>query len=185
MGKRHERTAARRAALQVLYSGEINEASPAQIIDDDLVLEGEDTLNKYGDMLVRGVEDHKAEIDALLVDTSENWTLDRMPVVDRCVLRLAVFEMMHVDAVPVSVTINEAVELAKDFGGEDESGRFVNGVLGRIARRLEAEGDIAPELDVQDDADSTDASVAEEERVEEPAEDEPTEAVQFAEESAE
>ena len=60
-----------------------------------------------------------------------------MPIVDRCILRLATYEMLFVDEVPVSVAINEAVELAKDFGGEDESPRFVNGVLGRIARQLE------------------------------------------------
>ena len=60
-----------------------------------------------------------------------------MPVVDRALLRLAVYEIVYVDDVPVSVAINEAVELAKAYGGEDESSRFVNGVLGRIARTLE------------------------------------------------
>ena len=60
-----------------------------------------------------------------------------MPVVDRALLRLAVYEMVYVDDVPVSVAINEAVELAKIYGGEDESSRFVNGVLGRIARTME------------------------------------------------
>ena len=76
-------------------------------------------------------------IDVRLNSTSENWKLNRMPIVDRCILRLATYEMLFVDEVPVSVAINEAVELAKDFGGEDESPRFVNGVLGRIARQLE------------------------------------------------
>ena len=61
------------------------------------------------------------------------------PIVDRSILRLATFEMMYIDDVPTSVTINEAVELAKDFGGEDESHRFVNGILGRIAKMLEGE----------------------------------------------
>ena len=64
-----------------------------------------------------------------------------MPIVDRSILRLATFEMMYIDDVPTSVTINEAVELAKDFGGEDESHRFVNGILGRIAKMLEGEED--------------------------------------------
>ena len=62
-----------------------------------------------------------------------------MPVVDRALLRLAVYEMVYVDDVPVSVAINEAVELAKVYGGEDESSRFVNGVLGRISRTMEEE----------------------------------------------
>ena len=64
-----------------------------------------------------------------------------MPVVDRAILRIAVYEMLYVDEVPVSVAINEAVELAKMYGGEDESSRFVNGVLGRIARAEESESD--------------------------------------------
>lgn len=78
-------------------------------------------------------------IDKHLAATSENWALARMPIVDRSILRLATYEMMYVDDVPTSVTINEAVELAKDFGGEDESPRFVNGVLGRIAKILDEE----------------------------------------------
>jgi len=77
---------------------------------------------------------------------SENWAVERMPIVDRMILRVAVFEMVYCDQVPVSVSINEAVELAKAFGGEDDSPRFVNGVLGRIARSM-AE---APELAVAD-----------------------------------
>ena len=60
-----------------------------------------------------------------------------MPLVDKSILRLATFEILHVDGVPCSVSINEAVELAKDFGGEDDSSRFVNGVLGRIADYIE------------------------------------------------
>lgn len=102
----------------------------------------------YALTLVRGIEAHRCAIDDQLVATSENWSLVRMPIVDRSILRLAAYEMMYVDDVPVSVAINEAVELAKDFGGEDESPRFVNGVLGRIAKRLEdaisASGSAAP-----------------------------------------
>ena len=83
---------------------------------------------------MRGVRDNCEDIDARLDHASDNWALDRMPVVDRAILRVAVYEMLYVDEVPVSVAINEAVELAKAYGGEDDSSRFVNGVLGRIAR---------------------------------------------------
>lgn len=62
-----------------------------------------------------------------------------MPVVDRCLLRQTVYEMLYVDDVPISVSINEAVELAKQFGGDDDSHKFVNGVLGKIARQIEEE----------------------------------------------
>lgn len=135
--RRHERTAARRAALQVLYSGEMIESSPALIIDEGMFLEDEDRMSPYAITLAKGAAYNRGEIDAYLKEASENWALDRMPVVDRCLLRLAVYEMIYEEKVPVSVTINEAVELAKEFGGEDDSSRFVNGVLGRIAKRLE------------------------------------------------
>ena len=95
------------------------------------------SLSDYAIGLIEGVDEKMLPIDVRLNSTSENWKLNRMPIVDRCILRLATYEMLFVDEVPVSVAINEAVELAKDFGGEDESPRFVNGVLGRIARQLE------------------------------------------------
>ena len=139
--KRHERTSARRAALQVLYTSEITDESPAAIAEGDRRLEEDGPLPEYALMLVRGVESHRIAIDNYLAATSENWSLARMPIVDRSILRLATFEMMYIDDVPTSVTINEAVELAKDFGGEDESHRFVNGILGRIAKMLEGEED--------------------------------------------
>ena len=139
--KRHERTRARRAAIQILYMGEITEKSPTALAESGEGQLAEDgPLSAYTLELVRGVESNQVAIDGHLTATSENWSLARMPVVDRCILRLATYEMTYVDDVPVSVSINEAVELAKDFGGEDDSPRFVNGVLGRIAKRLEEQG---------------------------------------------
>ena len=136
--RRHERTAARQSALQVLYTSEIKGARPSDLLDSGLVLEDDGkSLSDYAIGLIEGVDEKMLPIDVRLNSTSENWKLNRMPIVDRCILRLATYEMLFVDEVPVSVAINEAVELAKDFGGEDESPRFVNGVLGRIARQLE------------------------------------------------
>ena len=83
-------------------------------------------------------------------ESSQNWAIDRMPVVDRSVLRLAVYEMRYVDDVPQSVAINEAVELAKAFGGEDDSHRFVNGILGRLARLSESEQGVAAEAPTEE-----------------------------------
>jgi len=137
--KRHERTLARRTAVQVLYQGEILGVDTAEIVEQQSYHCEEYVLTDYSCALVRGVDDHKEKIDEYLKSTSENWSLSRMPVVDRCILRLATYEMIHNDDVPHSVSINEAVELAKDFGGEDDSPRFVNGILGRIAKLLEEE----------------------------------------------
>lgn len=134
--KKHERRQAREDALSLLYSGDIMDSDAATLIDEGGFPEDIE-LGEYAESLVRGVMEHRDDIDERLAATSENWSIDRMPVVDRALLRLAVYEMAYVDDVPVSVAINEAVELAKIYGGEDESSRFVNGVLGRIARTME------------------------------------------------
>ncbi len=136
--QKHQRSVARRMALQVLYTGEIKAASPTQIAEDGNFPSEEGVLSDYALTLIRGVESHQSAINHQLMGAAQNWSIMRMPIVDRCILRLATFEMVFVEDVPTSVAINEAVELAKDFGGEDESPRFVNGVLGRIAKDLDA-----------------------------------------------
>ncbi len=134
MAKRHERSLARKSALQVLYSAELVGVNPAQIIEDDLLLPEIDKFSNYAQNIVRGVGEFSKEIDEQIFRASENWAIDRMPVVDRCILRIAVYEIFYVDKVPASVAINEAIDLAKEFGGEDDSGRFVNGILGKVAK---------------------------------------------------
>ena len=142
--KRHERTTARRVALQVLDTAEIKGASAAQIVAEGVFPSEEGPLSEYAQDLVRGVEQNRIVIDGSLKAAAENWSLGRMPIVDRSILRLAAYEIMFVQDVPTSVAINEAVELAKDFGGEDDSPRFVNGVLGRIAKDIDDGADAAP-----------------------------------------
>ena len=87
----------------------------------------------YAREIVDGVADHRDEIDELIASYAQGWTLDRMPNVDRAVLRIASWEILHNPEVPPAVAIDEAVELAKDCS-TDDSGRFVNGVLGKIAQ---------------------------------------------------
>lgn len=164
--KKHLRRKARIGALALLYSSDITEQEAEDIIEDGSYPDEEIALSDYAEMLVNGVIEHSDDIDARLAATSENWSVDRMPVVDREILRIAVYEMLYVDEVPVSVAINEAVELAKIYGGEDESSRFVNGVLGRIARADEA-GEVATETaaeaagDIVEDAPEETAEEAE------------------------
>ncbi len=136
-GVHQARTLARRKALQVLYQSEITGIPISRILEEDLCVEEVGLLCDFTKMLLVGTSEHIEEVDELIAETSENWSLERMPLVDKSILRLATFEMIHVDDVPCSVSINEAVELAKDFGGEDDSSRFVNGVLGKIADYLE------------------------------------------------
>ena len=176
--KKHARRRARENALAILYSGDIIEKNASRIVEDGLYPSDDINLSEYAEMLIEGVSSHKDEIDAKLVATSENWALDRMPVVDRAILRLAVFEMLYVDEVPVSVAINEAVELAKAYGGEDESSRFVNGVLGRISRLGDVADDNAVNPEAAESAEDEAPAVGEDAKDAAPAIEEAPEAVE-------
>lgn len=143
MGKRHERTLARRMAVQVLYTSEITRTPLEVLLSQEIVLPDEGPLPAYSLQLLEGVAKHCDALDALLSEASKNWSVERMPLVDHAILRMATYEMLHEPATPVSVCINEAVELAKSLGGQDDSARFANGILGQIARtqKLDMEGE--------------------------------------------
>ena len=163
---RHQRTRARRVALQMLYAGLLNETDPVALIHEGLTPDPTMVIDAYAESLVKGVGEQCDDLDAYIRDASENWAVERMPIVDKCILRIAVYEMLNVDEVPAAVSINEAVMLAKEFGGEDDSHRFVNGVLGQIATRLGAsvaQGDDGEDdlADSADDADGCEPSVDE------------------------
>jgi len=142
-----DRTRARRQALQLLYQREITGVcfgadSGRRFIDGETLVDGElvasvESLEEYAYRLVRGVTEKNDILDEKIEEVSENWSLVRMPLVDRSILRLACYEMHYIDEVPVSVSINEAIELARVYGGEDDSYRFINGVLGKVARNIE------------------------------------------------
>jgi N utilization substance protein B len=128
------RRKSRRRALDILYSADLRGASPLQILTDTLARLRPDMPEHmgYAVLVVEGVADHAARIDEMISTYAEGWTLDRMPVVDRNLCRIAVFELLYRDDVDDAVAISEAVELAKELSTE-ESPRFVNGLLARIA----------------------------------------------------
>jgi transcription antitermination protein NusB len=126
------RTKARKRALDVLYEADLRGADPLGTLADRVAL-ADPPVNDYTVELVEGVQANRDRIDEILARYAEGWSLERMPDVDRAVLRLGVFELLMRDDVPDAVAIDEAVELAKSLS-TDESPRFVNGVLGRIQR---------------------------------------------------
>jgi N utilization substance protein B len=128
------RREARERALSLLYEAELKEL-PA----DALLAELPVHPDPFAAELVRGVAAHRAAIDEVVARFAIDWALDRMPVVDRNVLRLAVFELLHRPDTPVGAVISEAVELAKRYSTED-SGRFVNGVLASVAAESRGSG---------------------------------------------
>jgi N utilization substance protein B len=132
-----ERTRARRQALQILYQREITGESAEHILEHRSYNPEDGEPSTFCRELLAGVQEHRERIDGELASISEHWTVSRMPLVDRNILRLAVYEILFVDEIPPSVSINEAVEMAKVYGGDDSS-KFVNGVLGKLAeQRLE------------------------------------------------
>lgn len=129
------RRAARELALNVLYQVDVAKLPPEEALATALENTGlESGAAEFATILVNGVLEHINELDRILGELSVGWELQRQPAVDRNILRMAGYEIMYLDYVPPSVSINEAVELAKKFSTE-ESGRFVNGVLGALARR--------------------------------------------------
>ncbi|WP_307856058.1 transcription antitermination factor NusB [Nocardioides faecalis] len=126
------RTKARKRALDVLYAADMRGESGAQALDRVLA-DGEAVNNPYTTTLVRGVSERQERIDEILTQFSTDWSLTRMPAVDRNVLRIGVWEMLWAEDVPDTVAVTEAMNLVRELS-TDESPAFVNGVLGAIQR---------------------------------------------------
>ncbi len=130
------RRSGREAALQMLFQLEASGASTAQTIELFWRLfEADPEGRPYADEIVSGIGDKLAAVDKAIAAASQNWRLERMSRVDRNLLRMSTWELMQRKDIPRAVVIDEAVELAKEYGTEDSSG-FVNGVLDRIANDL-------------------------------------------------
>jgi N utilization substance protein B len=145
-----KRTRSREFALQILYELDLAPSNIDEALEDfwmdrtDLELSSpekialeedkkEPEVREYTEKLVRGTLEKQVSIDQLIERYAENWEMQRMACVDRNILRLATYEILHIEEIPVKVAINEAVELAKRYGEQDSS-KFVNGILDRIAK---------------------------------------------------
>ena len=130
------RTRGREAALRALYQIDVTREPPDEVLrtfweESSLRID----VRSFAEQLVRGVVDERAVLDRLINEVSTNWSVDRMSVIDRNILRMAVFELMRMPEVPRKVAINEAVELAKMYGAE-ESAAFINGILDPVSKDL-------------------------------------------------
>ncbi len=133
MGKRRR---SREGALQVLYQIEITKQDPLQAFNQwkahFSLEEGED---EFAERIILGVVGHRQEIDHLIGTHSEHWSLDRISMIDRNILRMAIFELLYCHDIPPKVTLNEAIDLGKQYGSE-ESGSFINGILDKIQKEV-------------------------------------------------
>ncbi|ATL68558.1 transcription antitermination factor NusB [Nocardia terpenica] len=132
LGARHK---ARRRAVDLLFEAEARDIDPAELLAERVQLSVRDEqvapVNPYTGTLVEGVADDLDRVDATIESYLQDWTLPRLPAVDRAILRVAVWELFHATDVPPVVAVDEAVELAKELSTDDSPG-FVNGVLGRV-----------------------------------------------------
>ena len=129
------RSDARKTAVQMLYLIDVNPDAPLEHIQSTIANDlPNPELREFSEQLVSGVRAHLSEIDSLIERVAENWRIERMAPTDRNVMRLAVYEMHHLGT-PSPVAINEAIELAKEFGAENSAG-FVNGIVDRLTPEL-------------------------------------------------
>jgi N utilization substance protein B len=127
-----KRTKAREYALQILYQVDLTRTDPASSLQDFWTYrQAPQEIQAFATHLVQGTLARLEEIDRMIASHADNWEIARMAVVDRNILRLGAYELLHVEDVPPKVCLNEAVELAKRFGDE-ESSKFVNGILDAI-----------------------------------------------------
>jgi N utilization substance protein B len=139
MGSRRR---AREHALQILYQvdvGEVDLEAAIELFWDEV--DGDDEGILFASRIARGVSQNLAQIDEIIERFSINWKLHRMPGVDRNILRIAVYELLHCPDIPVMVSINEAIELGKRFS-TGESGAFINGILDKISKNVEVDKDL-------------------------------------------
>jgi transcription antitermination protein NusB len=150
------RRQARERALSLLYEAESKDSAPAAVLAA-LPVEPD----AYAVDVVRGVGDHMPELDKWISEYARDWTIDRMPALDRALLRMGIFELLHRPDVPTGAVISEAVELAQRFS-TDESSRFVNGMLARIAEAVRSHAEaVDPEAVGADPAEDDQAPAGE------------------------
>ena len=129
------RSKARKQALDLLYETDIRGTDLVEtLVTRDIPAEGPDArpIREYTRELVNGVSDNRRKIDELITTYAQGWDMDRLPAVDRNILRLGIYEILWSNSVPTSVAIDEALDLAKELSSDDSS-KYIHGVLGRIA----------------------------------------------------
>ncbi|MDE2408843.1 MAG: transcription antitermination factor NusB [Actinomycetales bacterium] len=135
------RTKARKRAVDAVFASDIRKENPAELLQaTQKQMEDRQNQNEifgYAEEIVAGVVEHYEEIDDLIETYSQDWSIDRMPTLDRAILRCALWEILFNPEVPNGVAINEAVEIAKEFS-TDDSGGFINGLLSKIASTRQA-----------------------------------------------
>ncbi len=128
------RRRAREKAVILLYQIDLLGKKPEEIIENDQLVGKK--FDEFSLKLINGVTDNLKEIDKVIRSTVQNWSLDRIAVIDRNILRIAIYEMIHEDDIPLKVSVDEAIEIAKNLGQKPDTPKFINGVLGKFLNKI-------------------------------------------------
>ena len=128
------RRKSRENAIILLYQRDLLDKKIDEIIENNL-LAGK-KYDQFTLRIIKGVDKHKKRIDRMIMDVVENWSLERIAIIDRNILRLAIYEMLYEDDIPLKVSVDEAIEIAKSLGQKEDTPKFVNGVLGKILNNI-------------------------------------------------
>ena len=128
------RRKSRENAIIILYQRDLLGKKINEIIENNSLAGKEYDL--FTLKLVKGVDKHKKRIDSMIMDVVENWSLERIAIIDRNILRVAIYEMLYEDDIPLKVSVDEAIEIAKSLGQKEDTPKFVNGILGKILNNI-------------------------------------------------
>ncbi len=124
------RRKSRENAIILLYQRDLLDKKIGDILNNDLLAGRE--YDKFTIKLINGVNKHRRKIDRIIKNVVENWTLERIAIIDRNILRVAIYEMLYEDEIPLKVSVDEAIEISKILGQKEDTPKFVNGILGKI-----------------------------------------------------
>ncbi len=128
------RRRAREKAVILLYQMDLLGKNPEEIVENDQLVGKK--FDEFSLKLINGVTGNLKEIDSIIKATVQNWTLDRIAVIDRNILRVAIYEMIHEDDIPLKVSVDEAIEIAKNLGQKPDTPKFINGILGKFLNNI-------------------------------------------------
>jgi N utilization substance protein B len=133
--KKVSRRKAREDAIIILYQSDLLNKSAAKILENEIEFGG--NLDDFTKDIVLGVSKNIKNIDKRIKKVVENWSLDRIAFIDRNIIRVAIYEMLYKDEIPLKVSVDEAIEIAKELGVKDDTPKFVNGILGKILLEIQ------------------------------------------------
>ncbi|MCJ7471363.1 MAG: transcription antitermination factor NusB [Actinobacteria bacterium] len=128
------RRRAREKAVILLYQMDLLKKNPEEIVENDQLVGKK--FDEFSLKLINGVKDNLKEIDSIIRETVQNWSLDRIAVIDRNILRVAIYEMIYEDDIPLKVSVDEAIEIAKTLGQKPDTPKFINGILGKFLNKI-------------------------------------------------